>query len=287
MTLNLRRVSIKICSSFKERFMYKFYEIHQYELDVVNHHRALKYGEHMHDELEIIYIFEGEQGLDIGGSKYKLKQGDCAVIFPNCLHAYSRPEGVPKKNHYADSLIIFAPSKLLYSIYPDTRGAQSSYSLLDAKRVSETAALAFRKILDERSLGAQIGWTHIILSHILPELNISKARSDEDPEIVSKVMTYVTLNFRNSLTLDSIADALGVNKYYVSRIFSNKIKVNFRTYLGSLRSNYAAQLINISDEKLSDIAEKAGFESMRSFYRVFRETFGITPAEYRKLTRRA
>ena len=71
------------------------------------------------------------------------------------------------------------------------------------------------------------------------------------------------------MTLDSIADALGVNKYYVSRIFSNKIKVNFRTYLGSLRSNYAAQLINISDEKLSDIAEKAGFESMRSFYRVF------------------
>ena len=77
--------------------MYKFYEIHQYELDVVNHHRALKYGEHMHDELEIIYIFEGEQGLDIGGSKYKLKQGDCAVIFPNCLHAYSRPKACRRR----------------------------------------------------------------------------------------------------------------------------------------------------------------------------------------------
>ncbi|MFR1499641.1 MAG: helix-turn-helix domain-containing protein, partial [Monoglobus pectinilyticus] len=71
-----------------------------------------------------------------------------------------------------------------------------------------------------------------------------------------------------------------------SRVFSNQIKVSFRTYLNVLRTNHAASLIKISDDNLEDIATDSGFESTRSFYRIFKDIYGVSPSQYRKMIRR-
>ena len=53
-----------------------------------------------------------------------------------------------------------------------------------------------------------------------------------------------------------------------------------------LRSQYAAGIIKVSDDDFKKISEKSGFESVRSFYRVFKEMYGMTPAEYRSAIRK-
>lgn len=145
--------------------------------------------------------------------------------------------------------------------------------------------MGFHKIMEEKSLNAQLGWTQIILSHLIPQLSVTKVSVGNNPEIISLIMRYVSENYQSSLTLEMLSDALGISKYKISRIFSDKIKMSFRSYLGMLRANHAAQLINTSNEVLSKIAEQSGFESARSFYRVFRETYGVSPAIYRDMVR--
>lgn len=266
--------------------MHNFYEVHQYELDVVNHHRELKYDYHLHNEFEILYLFEGEQHIAVCGEEYVLKKGDCAIFFPQVLHAYTRPDGIPKNNNAADSAVIFMPAEALYSMFPETANSHPTSFIIRKEDIHENAVLAFKKIFEEASINAQIGWAYIIFSHTIPCLTPSITRSDENADMVARIMSYISLNFKKSLTLDMISSELDLNKYYISRIFSHKIKISFRTYLGMLRSEYAASLIKISDDDMSVIASEAGFESLRSFYRIFKSVYGISPSHYRQMIRK-
>ena len=152
--------------------------------------------------------------------------------------------------------------------------------------LNENAVLAFHKIFEEASINAQIGWAYIIFSHTIPLLMKNTLLSLQNSDTITRLLSYISLNFRKSLTLDMISDELGINKYYISRVFSNQIKVSFRTYLNVLRTNHAASLIKISDDNLEDIATDSGFESTRSFYRIFKDIYGVSPSQYRKMIRR-
>lgn len=266
--------------------MFSYYEFHKYEFDVIRNNRAVQYDTHMHDELELLYLFEGNQTVLVGEKKFELNKGSCLAIFPNQAHSYIRSEDVPKKNNAARSIMLFIPSQLLYGLYPDMYGCSPENCMLSEELISEDAALGFQKIPEEKSLTAQIGWAHIILSNIIPQLSVTKVSAGNNPEIISFIMQYVSEHYQLSLTLEMLSDKLGISKYKISRIFSDKIKMSFRSYLGMLRANHAAQLINTSNEVLAKIAEQSGFESTRSFYRVFREVYGISPAAYRDMVRK-
>ena len=68
---------------------------------------------------------------------------------------------------------------------------------------------------------------------------------------------------------------------YLSHTFSARLQMSFREYLNRIRLEYAMQLIRTTGKPLTEIWEDAGFESQRSFNRVFRDAAGMTPKEYR------
>ena len=57
--------------------------------------------------------------------------------------------------------------------------------------------------------------------------------------------------------------------------------MNFRNYLGALRSEYAANLLRTTEDTMTDICGKAGFDSQRSFNRIFKTIYNMSPREYR------
>ena len=84
------------------------------------------------------------------------------------------------------------------------------------------------------------------------------------------------------LSLTKIAQELGYSPYALSRVFSGTFHTNFNQYLNELRLNLALNLMENEQESLTDLAMDAGFGSMRTFNRVFRERFHTSPREYRK-----
>ena len=79
-----------------------------------------------------------------------------------------------------------------------------------------------------------------------------------------------------------MASALGVNKFELSKVFSGIFHTNFNQYLNEIRLNYATSLLENTKMRITDIYLEAGFESQRTFNRVFRQKYGRTPSEYRK-----
>lgn len=76
-----------------------------------------------------------------------------------------------------------------------------------------------------------------------------------------------------------------MNKYHLSHVFSEKMGQSFPAYLSRIRISCACSALAETDRSVTQIAEECGFESQRSFFRVFQQQLGTTPLQYRKNAR--
>jgi AraC-like DNA-binding protein len=86
----------------------------------------------------------------------------------------------------------------------------------------------------------------------------------------------------------SVAEMIGINERTLYDCIKNSTGMNFSDYITFLRLNYARELLAGCNEKLTMevIADEAGFGSRASFYRLFKDSYGLSPDEFRKLTRK-
>ena len=94
------------------------------------------------------------------------------------------------------------------------------------------------------------------------------------------MLLYVNENFKSEITLVTLASKFGYHKSYVSRYFKQCFQVGFCEYLSAIRLKNALILMNEQKYSITHCALESGFNSMRTFYRVFREEFGCSPGEY-------
>ena len=79
-----------------------------------------------------------------------------------------------------------------------------------------------------------------------------------------------------------MARALFLNKYYISKLLSERVGCNLHTYLNALRINRAQGLLSDPALSLEDVMARCGYASERTFYRAFRAHTGLTPRQYRE-----
>lgn len=97
------------------------------------------------------------------------------------------------------------------------------------------------------------------------------------------VLQFVHVHYLEDLTLDYVAQQMGLSNSYVTRMFREHTGVGFLQYIHRLRVSSAAHMLSTTDLPISDITFAAGFESFRTFARVFKEMKGQTPTQYRSL----
>lgn len=78
-----------------------------------------------------------------------------------------------------------------------------------------------------------------------------------------------------------MANDLGYSPYTLSRVFSGTFHKNFNQYLNEVRLEYTCSLLLYTNQTITDVYMNAGFESQRTFNRVFSERFRMSPREYR------
>lgn len=91
--------------------------------------------------------------------------------------------------------------------------------------------------------------------------------------------------YRNSMiSRDDIADMLGTNRTYLTTVISERTKKNFNQYINSFRMSEALSLLSDAEKEvvLKDLAPKVGFNSISTFYKLFKEEIGMTPAKFRE-----
>ncbi len=98
-----------------------------------------------------------------------------------------------------------------------------------------------------------------------------------------KILRDEKLFLESELNISRLAAVCGSNRTYVSKVINAHSGQNFNLFINQFRTEHAAKLLITSESSLDIIALDSGFNSVRSFFRIFRQTTGLTPGQYRRI----
>ncbi|MFU1796940.1 response regulator [Paenibacillus azoreducens] len=99
---------------------------------------------------------------------------------------------------------------------------------------------------------------------------------------IEVAVQYIRANYNAELTLEKVASVVFLNPAYFSQVFKQKTGSGFKEYVIGLRIDRAVHLLEHTQLKLADIAEKVGYQDVKHFTQVFRKRMNVTPTEYRQ-----
>ncbi len=110
----------------------------------------------------------------------------------------------------------------------------------------------------------------------------------QEKDIINQICRYILENIdeehsmKGELSLKAVADALYINKSYISEAFKQKTGMSFTEYLTIVKMERAKKLIADGRLKTYEIAGQLGFKDIEYFSRLFKKYIGFSPTEYRK-----
>ncbi len=88
--------------------------------------------------------------------------------------------------------------------------------------------------------------------------------------------------YDEDISLESCAAALKFHPVYLSRVFKKEIGVTFIEYLTDYRMTMAKMMLEHTDLKITEIADRLNYTNSTGFIRTFRKLTGMTPGQYRQ-----
>lgn len=95
------------------------------------------------------------------------------------------------------------------------------------------------------------------------------------------VKEYIDANYAKKITLDGLSETFSINKFYLERIFKEQFGVSIIGYLTNIRITHAKRLLRFTDKSVEQIGMECGISPLYYFSRMFKQTEGISPSEYR------
>ena len=102
---------------------------------------------------------------------------------------------------------------------------------------------------------------------------------------VTDAKKFIYKSFQQTLTVGVIAKNIGISRSYLEALFNRYMRGGIVDYVHAVRCDHAAKLLTTTGFPIVDIAMDSGFNNRQHFARVFREIYGMTPSDYRKLNR--
>lgn len=226
---------------------------------------------HHHAGCEIIYIKRGHCLNRMKDSVLEGESGDLHVIPSGCSHEQINLEDT------VTYFISFDAAEEFFSSSPRLiKTGQDKWIIHCFESICE---LNSSLIQDTEDLSA--GFLYTLLLR-LNSLENSLFTRREMPPALAESITYIDRNFMKSFSVSEIAVRAGMSRGHFSRLFMEAMKESPLKYINGLRLRLAIQLLKNQWISLEEIAEKCGFSEANYFSRIFKKTYGQSPASYRK-----
>lgn len=249
---------------------------------------AQAYIYHWHESIEILYGLEGCTTVGIMDRPYQLQESDILIIGSGENHCLF------PSDYRARRLVVMVEPSFLFgqkAFLPDREcyqqiGKHSSLWGTEAKeKIRDCLSAIYQEYYQQKkgwkeNIYGQLMLMSSIVLRDLPKTEGHKRLQQDD--LLRQILSYLSEHYLEGLTLDSCAAALGFNPSYLSSLFKQKTGASFHQYLLNLRLNKAEWLLSHSEMPVALVAEESGFTSDKTFYRVFREKYGVSPTKFRK-----
>ncbi|WP_375102965.1 helix-turn-helix domain-containing protein [Paenibacillus sp. RS8] len=250
---------------------------------------------HWHNDLELVYVFEGSIRMGINSETRVLEAGDMAICSSGDIHYYESKDGSSKI-----MMVIFNPSLIgfpggwplnvrLTSPFIDKCLVIREDEVAINNRLSAIMQELMREYNQKLEYHEQLiigllhEWSGLILRHVpLDKINPQKdKRRITNMKVMQEVLEYLDVNYMHSITLADAARQANMSLFYFSRFFKSISGMSYIVYLSNIRVNQAEQLLLTTDKSILEIALECGFTNIRTFNRVFKQIKQRTPSELR------
>ena len=108
------------------------------------------------------------------------------------------------------------------------------------------------------------------------------AREEHEDERVQRAKEYIAKHYMQDISIQELADMVCMNVDSFSRFFRNKTGRTPNRYLIDYRLGIAARMLLTTQLSVAEIGYSCGFNTLSHFNRLFRESKGCTPSEFRE-----
>lgn len=252
---------------------------------------------HSHGFYEMIYCCSNSaiQYL-IGSERYRLRQGDVIAVAPGVPHRpiWTEEEGEPYHRE-----VIWMSKEFVQGLKSLLPGAflkeGNGHFLLHTagSKWEEIGAYFHAGVLEAE--GKEFGWQAAVCANAIQVMKCLARALKEDvgvqakaerPELLEQVMAYVESNLGEKITLEGTAKQFLVSSSTISQIFHKQMGVSFYRVVTQRRLIAAKTKISIG-MAMEEVAEQVGFRDYSTFYRAFKQEYGISPRQYKGLEEKA
>ena len=235
---------------------------------------------HSHDVYEIYLFLEGKSDYLVEGSKYRLRKGDIMLMRRGELHINSIRTDATYKRCYVnfDISALLAETGSLYLLDIFDKRPLGEYNHYRAKDFPDNHWQYFMQSLCNASSKEEA------LCYLLPLLNeLNKCHSNmtqlttqKEPNTVAEICKYINSDLTRELSLEQLSDKFYISKTHLNRLFKTNVGTTVGQYIKLKRLFYARELIQ-QGLTPTDVYTKCGFHDYTTFYRAFRQQFGLSP----------
>lgn len=229
-----------------------------------------------HSHIELYFVDDGAMEFMVNGHRRTLRGGEMSVALSYDSHAYRTPES-------SKSSVLIIPVYLAEAFIGATKHKKAAYPFItDRETVKKIKGYIKDLLSEDGNEVITLGLINVILGTVMKSIFFENTETASDMELSSRILSYVNQQFKDDITLESLAHEFGYNKSYLSRYFKSSFNVGFNQYISTVRLKNALILMNEKKHSLTHCALESGFNSMRTFYRVFENEFNCSPKEYLK-----
>ncbi len=257
--------------------------------------------EHGHSFLEFTYIERGTMEHAFDGEVCTLKAGDYFIVDYGTKHRYKAigtaelkvinflfyPDFVDRTLARNECFEKVVNSYFIRFKYQSLKHSPSGVAFHDSdKEIYKIIRQITKEFENEKDGFLECIRCLVVQMFIIIMRKIGKKEgAKNESDVIKEIIEYIKINYSENLSLGEIAKKYNYSLSHISKKFLNEVGIGFKQYLQKIRIEQSCRLLEAGQYSVSEVATLVGYTNIKFFNRVFKETLGVTPREFRKINR--
>jgi len=242
---------------------------------------SYSYGPAVRDHYLIHFILEGRGKFYVNGKSYLIEKNQGFLICPNIITYYEADYDNPwvytwvgfngiKAEEYL-KLANLSFDNPVFHVKETEFIKQCLYNMRQAINLKFGRELRMQGLL------------LLFLSQLIEESDKEVVVKEDFKKVyIKKTLQFIEMNYNRKITIEEMADNIGINKNYFSNLFKEFTKMTPQQCLIRFRINKACELLENESLTISDVSRSVGYNDPLGFSKIFKKEKNISPKKYRE-----
>lgn len=248
---------------------------------------------HYHPEFELTLIVKGQGKRFVGDHVGNFKAGDLVLLGSNLPHFWRSDTHSKGENELHEAVVIQFSNHFVNNILNNLPECLAIMALLNkAKsgvRFPDALAHYIYQVFETTGLNRLLALI-IALEQLAACTEYELLASDgftikpdeTENERMRKILDYTLENFKEDITLETIAEIANLTVPSFCRYFKSRTRKTYIYFLNEIRLSNARKMLMDNELDISQISIECGFQNLSHFHRIFKNQTGVTPMVYRR-----